>query len=434
MTTYRYPSADLTCPEYGLLGRTLGHSWSKDIHERFGNTGYSYLECEPEHVDALIQTLPWKGLNVTIPYKKQAYQRADTASDVTTQLQAANVLYRKDGLICADNTDVWGFELLLDRLAKRMHTTKESLLTDQPLAILGTGGAAAAVELVLRRYSSRVLCISRTYQPTYDDLYTFPETFALIVNATPVGMYPHLEATPLDFDRLQHLPHAVADLIYNPVRTKFCLDAEIRDIPTEQGLSMLVGQAAKAHELFFSEPIPSDTVDTVIAALQAQRESILFIGMPGSGKTTRARRLAEALKLEHIDTDAEIAQRFNLTPAELITTYGEKYFRMLEHEVVADICSTSRARVISCGGGVVVHPANQLFLKAQSHVIYLKRDPQELITKNRPLSQTVGREALYAARKALYESWADEIFEATHDISEDVNNLLRSTYDRLRHH
>lgn len=414
---------------YGLLGRTLGHSFSPQIHTLLGSAPYALYELEPDEFDTFVQQEPWVGLNVTIPYKLDALRLADAASDQARAAGAANTLVRRlDGTIYADNTDVSGFATMLAHFCQRqLGTSATDLLGGQEVLVLGTGGASRAVVVALEELGAVAARISRTGNDTYATLASKHPHARLIVNTTPVGMYPNVGASPLTDEQLASLGElqGVLDIIYNPARTTLCQLAEAQGLPYATGLEMLVAQAQRSSELFTgtSADNPSELIGSISATLAHKTQNVALIGMPGSGKTTCGRRLARALKRPFVDIDDALTTTLGMKPAEFLQRYGEEAFRDAETSELANYSKES-GLVIACGGGVVVRPENYQLLHHNSHIVMLDRPLDELSSEGRPLSAAHGVEALAAQRMEHYRSWADTILACTGSAAGDADAII----------
>lgn len=410
---------------YGLLGRTLGHSWSPQIHSRLGSVPYTLREVEPDDVEAFVRSGDWHGLNVTIPYKQRAYELADAHSPQAQRLGVANTLVRRpDGTIYADNTDVCGFGWMLDRFCRRVWGEGLSALAGQPVIVLGSGGASQAVQATLAEAGAHTSIISRAGDDNYENLVELHADAVLLVNTTPVGMYPRCPASPLtdgDFAALSCL-RGVVDVVYNPLRTGICLQAERRGIPYESGLGMLVAQARFSSEEFLGCNHDDSLVEEIEGALRAQVANVSLIGMPGVGKTSTAAALARLLGRPFIDIDDAFRLAEGMSAASFITDRGEAAFRDAETRVLASYASRS-GLVIACGGGVVVRPENYDLLHQNGAIVMLDRTLDGLSVSGRPLSQANGVERLAKERMPLYRSWADVIITCTGTPSGDARAI-----------
>ena len=408
---------DLDAAPFGLVGRTLGHSWSRQIHERLGSAPYALHELEPDEVAPFVRGGAWRGLNVTIPYKRRAAELADERSPRVERLGAANTLVRReDGSILAENTDVLGFFWMLARFCRReLGSSVNEALGSRKALVLGSGGASQAVRLALEEYAGMdVVTVSRSGTETYEGLARRHADAALVVNTTPVGMFPNCPASPLDEETLSALTGLVAvlDVVYNPRRTGLLLSAERLGLPAESGLAMLVAQALYASELFQGRDLDDSLVAEVEGQIRAQTENVVLIGMPGAGKSSCGRALARLLGRPFVDVDEAIALECGRTAAQIIREDGEEAFRAVETEVTGRYAARS-GLVLACGGGVVTRAENRDLIRQNARVVFLDRPIAELSDDGRPMSQAKGVERLAAERMDAYRSWADVTLPCT---------------------
>lgn len=381
----------------GLLGGALGHSYSPRIHALLGAYDYTLFARRPEELEDFLLRGDFTGLNVTIPYKKAVLPYCAALSAQAQRLGAVNTLVRRqDGSLYGMNTDYFGFASALDRSGFRAEGKK--------CLVLGSGGASATVSAVLRDARAQVVVVSRTGADNYSNLSRHADA-ALLVNATPVGMYPNVDASPVDLALLPRL-ELVLDLIYNPARTRLLLDAQSRGIRAMNGLWMLVAQAKQSAEAFLGEPIPDDRIARVYRTIKAESENIILIGMPGCGKSTVARRLAAMTGREAVDVDCEIEAAARMSIPALFALEGEAGFRERETQLLAQLGKRS-GQILATGGGCVTREENYPLLHRNGTIFCLRRDLGKLPSEGRPLSQRTTPEALYAARKPLYERFAD---------------------------
>ena len=387
-----------THKRYGLLGRTLGHSFSPRIHQLLGGYDYRLFEKEPEELEAFLTAGDFAGLNVTIPYKRSVIPFCQELTDQARRIGSVNTIVRRpDGTLLGHNTDYEGF-LYMVRSAGVGPAGKKAL-------VLGSGGASLTVRTALADLgAAEVVVISRTGPDNYQNLDRHRDA-RLIVNATPVGMYPDTESCLLDLDQFPAC-EAVLDLIYNPARTQLLLEGEKRGMVVANGLGMLVAQARGSAQLFLGRDIPDGRVAEITRRLEGETRNILLIGMPGCGKSTVGRALARTLGRPLADLDEEIAARAGMSIPEIFAGQGEEAFRRLEHQVLLDAARKS-GTVIACGGGIVTRPENLDPMRRNSAVVFLRRDLKLLPSAGRPLSQRDGPEKLYRQRKPLYEKTAD---------------------------
>ena len=401
---------------FGLLGRSLGHSWSAHIHRQLGSFPYSLIELEPEDIEGFVRNAPWRGLNVTIPFKRNAADLADEKSARVERLGVANTLVRRDdGTIFAENTDVLGFAWQLATFCRRhLDADAEEVLSGRKALVLGSGGASQAVQAALAEAGASVQVISRGSDDDYSSITQRHADAVLLVNTTPVGMFPNCPGTPLPQGTLEGLGSliGVIEVIYNPCRTQLLMDAEALGIPCEGGLRMLVAQARRSAELFLGSDIEDELVEKIVCDLANQMTNIALIGMPGVGKTGSGRRLARLLGRPFVDIDDAFSIEVGMSPAAYITTFGETAFREIETKVLADNAKRS-GLVIACGGGVVTVPQNYALLHQNSTIVMLERPLEDLTVARRPLSQQHGIEALAKVRMPLYRAWADHTLTCT---------------------
>ena len=390
--------------EYGLIGAKLGHSYSPAIHARLGDYDYRLYEMSAEGFVRLMEARSFKGLNVTMPYKVLAYEHCDALSDAARAVGCVNTLVvREDGSLYGHNTDIGGFIALARRAGVTMAGRK--------CAVLGSGGASLTAQTACKWLGAReTVVVSRKGPVDYAALYRDHADVEVLINATPVGMFPGNGVSPVDIARLPALT-GVLDVIYNPDKTALVLDAEARGIPCAGGLYMLVGQAREAAELFMGKAIPESETDRIYGLLRAEILNLLLVGMPGSGKSGIGRRVAEAMGRPFVDCDAEIVRRAGMSIPEIFAAQGEGGFRELESQVVADVCK-QKSTVIALGGGAVLRKENVRAMRQNGVVVMLERDLGALSMDGRPLSKS--REALkamWAAREPLYRAAADAVVD-----------------------
>lgn len=398
----------------GLLGEKLGHSYSPQIHRRLGEYSYSLFEKSSDELREFLENGDFTGLNVTIPYKKAVIAHCHELSAVAQKLGAVNTIVRKpDGKLIGHNTDYFGFASMLRRSGLSPKGKR--------VLVLGTGGASATVQAVLREMGANVAVISRTGKYNYDYMYRYLST-AIIVNATPVGMYPNNGETLVDLDRFPRL-EGVLDLVYNPARTQLIMDAQKRNLVAENGLWMLVAQAKESAEWFLGQTIDDSLIEPIYRELSNQMENLVLIGMPGCGKSTVGKLLAHLLNRPFYDADAEIEKYAGISIPEIFSQKGEQEFRKIETAVLRELCKQSSA-VIATGGGCVTRPENYPILRQNSHIIWLQRNLYSLATDGRPLSQSHTVFDLYESRKELYFQFSDYSIQNDSDPETTVSKII----------
>lgn len=401
----------------GLLGRKLGHSYSPQIHAQLGDYDYLLYEKEPEQLRSFLETGDFTGLNVTIPYKKEVIPYLDTLSDRARQLGAVNTIVRRGGRLIGHNTDYFGFETMLTHSGISVRGKKA--------LVCGSGGASNTAVAVLREQGAEVIVISRSGPDNYGNLDRHADA-ALIVNATPVGMYPNVAGAAIENLSIFPKLEGVLDLIYNPARTKILLEAEKRGLKTENGLKMLVAQAKESAEWFTNAKIDNKVIEAIYRSLRVQMENVILIGMPGCGKTTIGQLLSKRLGKKFLDADTVLEEKAGRPITQIIPQEGEAFFRRLESEVLEDLGKQS-GLVIATGGGCVTIPANYEALHRNGTIVWLKRDLNALPTDGRPLSMAGHLEEMYAKRKPLYEMFADLTVENSGTPEETAEEIVRLT-------
>ena len=401
----------------GLIGNPLGHSWSPEIHALLGDYEYRLMPMEEEAVGPFLASGDFDALNVTIPYKKTVMPFLDSISDEARRIGSVNTVVRDgSGRLHGYNTDYAGFSYMLDRAGIALGGRK--------VVILGSGGASVTARCVAGdRGAAEIVVISRSGEDNYTNLDRHRDADVLI-NTTPVGMFPKNGVSPVSLDCFPGLS-AVVDMIYNPERTALILDAEEHGIPCTSGLPMLVAQAVRASELFTGESIPEERVEEVIRAVQRSRRSIVLIGMPGCGKSTLGKKLAARLRRPFADLDAEIVRSAGKTIPDIFREDGEARFRELETEALRELTKQS-GLVLATGGGAVIRAENRRLFRENGTALLLLRPLDELARGGRPLSQTHTPEELWEARREFYLSAADVTVESAPDPEDTLRRALEA--------
>jgi len=391
--------------EYGLIGERLGHSYSPPIHRVFWDYDYQLYPMPREELIRVLKERKFQGLNITIPYKKDVLPYCDEISPVVEKVGSANTLYFRDGKLCADNTDLPGFLFMLEKGGISLQGKK--------VIILGSGGTSLTAQAACREEKAQeYIVVSRSGPVNYDALYHQHTDGEVIINTTPVGMYPGNLESPVDLAAFPRLS-GVADVIYNPARTALILDARERKIPCIDGLWMLVAQAWHAAKQFIGRDIPEEKIQEAYQTVRRDCLNLVLIGMPGSGKTTLGKLAAEKLGKRFIDLDAEIEKEYGPIP-EIFEKQGENAFRELESAVCAKFGKES-GLVIASGGGAILRRENVRALSQNGMMCWLQRPLEALGTQGRPLSQggLSALETMWQMRRPLYQACADFIVENT---------------------
>lgn len=399
----------------GLLGAKLAHSYSPEIHAHLGDYTYLLHEKNPEEIGDFLKNRDFTGLNVTVPYKKTVIPYCSALSPAAEKLGAVNTIIRKpDGTLWGHNTDYFGFEAMLKRSGVSVAGKK--------VLVLGSGGASNTAIAVLKHKCAHVVVISRTGENNYENLLLHRDA-AVIVNTTPVGMYPNNGATPLSLDIFPNL-EGVLDLIYNPARTQLLIDAEQQGLVTLNGLYMLVAQAKESAEYFTDQTFDDSIIDSIHNSLRRQMENIALIGMPGCGKSTVGAILAQKTGHKFVDADAEIEKKAGCSIPQIFATQGEVTFRALETHVLEELGKSS-GLIIATGGGCVTQERNYSLLHQNAKIFCIHRELHSLATDGRPLSQNGQLEKLYAVRKPMYDQFADHHIDNSGSPEAAATEILR---------
>ena len=394
----------------GLLGQKLGHSYSPAIHALLGDYEYRLFDVESDHLGDFLRSGDWDGINVTMPYKQDVLPYLDELTEVAQKLGAVNTIVRRDGKLIGHNTDHFGFHCMIKQCGLSP--------VEKKCLVLGSGGASQVVQAVLRDYGAKTVVISRSGEDNYKNLSRHADA-AILINTTPVGMYPKTGITPVDLDLFPHL-ESVLDVVYNPARTKLLQDAKKRGIIAMNGLWMLVAQAKCAAEWFTNAPIAEDKIAQIHFILKERTENIILIGMPGCGKSTVGRLLAEQMGRQFADTDCLIEKMAHKSIPQIFAEDGEEVFRNLETKVLESIGKES-GLVIATGGGCVTQYRNYPLLHQNGTIYWLQRDVEKLAICGRPLSRDL--EDMYRVRKELYETFADHVIDNNAACIDTVNQI-----------
>jgi len=385
--------------KFYLIGEHLSHSFSPQIHAMLGNPDYTLKELAPDKVGEFVKHGDYVGMNVTIPYKQVVIPYLDALTPAAEKLGAVNTVTRRaDGTLLGDNTDYFGFSYAL--------SSAGIALCGKRILILGSGGASKTAVAVARDAdAAEVVIVSRTGEVNYQNVYDLHGDAEVIINCTPVGMYPKSGTSPVDLTQFSHLC-GVADMIYNPARTAFLAQAEQLGLPHTNGLSMLVAQAAAGHERFTGAPVDTAQIDKIVRSFAAESANIVLIGMPGCGKSTIGASLANLTGKKFVDTDALIVQKAGKSIPGIFADDGENAFRAIEHQVICEV-GAAHGQIIATGGGVVTREENLYPLRQNASVVWLTRPLQDLPTNGRPLSQANKLADMYRIREPLYRAFAD---------------------------
>ena len=407
--------------EYGLIGEKLGHSFSREIHQRLGGYDYRLQELTPAQLPAFLEKRDFRGVNVTIPYKQTVIPLLDEVDPKAAAIGAVNTIVNRRGRLYGYNTDYDG----MAALARHAGLT----LKNKNVLILGTGGTSrTAMTVAADLGAAEIRRVSRTGRGgaiTYEQAADLP--VQVLINTTPCGMYPGCDGQPMDLSRFGWL-EGVLDAVYNPLRTRLVLQARDNGARGQGGLYMLVAQAAAACRLFLDRPLPDGALDSVYRAIHGQKQNIVLTGMPGSGKSTVGRVLARQLDRELVDTDTEIIRVAKKPIPEIFAQRGERGFRDLESQVIQEV-SRRTGLVIATGGGAILREENVRRLRQNGRIYFLDRPAEDIQpTDDRPLARDM--EAVrqrYAERYPRYTSTADAAVPVRGS-AEDVAAAIREEF------
>lgn len=397
----------------GLLGGKLGHSYSPQIHGYLADYPYTLFEKVPEELEDFLRCGDFTGLNVTIPYKKAVIPFCKELSPRAKRLGAVNTIVRQaDGSLIGHNTDYFGFTSMVEKSGLQVCGKK--------VLVLGSGGASATAVAVLQELGAHVVVISRSGENNYDNLSIHGDA-AVVVNATPVGMYPNVGTSPVNLDMFPAL-EGVLDVVYNPARTQLLLDAQAKGLIAMNGLWMLVAQAKESAEWFTGKKIDNAKIEKIHHILRCQMENTVLIGMPGCGKSTVGKLLAERSGKTFVDADAVIEEQAGMPIPEIFASSGEEGFRAWETKVLSQLGKQSRL-IIATGGGCVTREENYSLLHQNGTIYWLQRDIDNLPTEGRPLSKAGKLQQMYAVRMPMYQRFTDYEID-NNGSAEDTANAI----------
>lgn len=401
--------------KFSLIGRTLKHSYSKIIHARLGDYPYDLVELEPNDVERFVKSKEYKGFNVTIPYKSVVMEYLDEIDPMAKKIGAVNTVVNENGRLKGYNTDFYGMTFMIDNAGIE--------ICGKVVMILGSGGTSkTATALCESKGAKEIVTVSRSGVVNYENCKERKDV-QVIINTTPVGMFPDNYSCPVDIDDYPLL-EGVVDVVYNPSKTLLCYNAGVKGIKNVNGFYMLVAQAKYACDRFLGKVKDDDVIDKVYDELSTKKRNVVLIGMPGSGKSTVGKELAKLLDREFIDTDKEIEKQAGTDIPTIFKEHGEEYFRELESKVIKEVGSLTE-KVIATGGGVVKNIKNLYPLKSNGKLFFLKRELESLATGGRPLSKDVQTvKKLYEERKDMYEKFLDVTISNDGELCKTVKEIM----------
>ena len=409
---------------YGLLGKKLGHSFSKDIHNTLGEYSYDLIEVEESNLSEFIKRKEFSGLNVTIPYKEAVIPLLDEIDDAAKAIGAVNTIVNRGGRLFGYNTDFYGMERLIAHLKINVK--------NKVVAILGSGGTSKTAYAVANHLGAKeVFKVSRIESADaigYDRLYDRADEVDIIINTTPLGMFPDTNGCPVDVARFSNLSGAI-DAVYNPLRTKLVIKAQKRGIRSEGGLYMLVAQAVRASEIFIDTKYDEKITDKIYRKILREKENVVLIGMPASGKSTIGRILEKKLGKKGFDSDKIIEKNAKKSIPDIFREDGEAVFRDMEAEVISKL-SDECGIIISTGGGSILRGENVDNLKKNGRLYFIDRPLSQLIpTVNRPLASTAEDiEKRFNERYGIYSAVADVRIDANGSAPMAADKIIKDLY------
>ena len=405
---------------YGLIGEKLGHSFSKDIHERIADYTFDLIPLSKEEFKTFMEKKEFTALNVTIPYKKDVIPYLDEMDEHAKAIGAVNTIVNRDGKLKGYNTDFTGFLYMVKKHNVHMEGKK--------VLIIGNGGASAAIQAVVQHESAGSMVIVDVVPGngaiSYDEMFSSHLDAEIIINTSPIGMYPRIGNAPIDISMF-HKCEAVLDVIYNPILTRLCFEAQEMDIKRVNGLEMLIAQAKQSVEFFLDKSIDDQIIDDIYQDMLRERCNIVLIGMPSAGKTTIGKMLENRMQKEFIDLDDIIIEKAGKSIPEIFEESGEAGFRAIETEAALEVSKLNN-KIIATGGGTIKHKVNMDYLRQNGITIFIDRDVDKLISSdpNRPLSKsTDALEKMHAERLPLYQKYAAYVAVNNSDIESTVTEI-----------
>lgn len=442
----------MTNEKYGLIGKTLVHSYSKEIHEALGRYQYQLFSLAEDEMPDFINARDFRGLNVTIPYKKDVIPLCDEVTDLARGIGAVNTLFWKnasgtgasesisqeDKILVGHNTDYEGFLYAASRAGIEFE--------GKGVLILGTGGTSLMSRRAAADQNAAKIYIASRHPETdppsgseiqdagilstvsYDQLPEIADSIDVIVNTTPVGTFPNNMQQVI---RLKDFPgcQAVIDVIYNPFKTALLLEAEKLGLKYTNGLPMLVAQATAAAGYFLGTPGAFQKENQrIIKSMKQQMGNIVLIGMPGTGKSLIGKFLAELTGKTLQDTDAKIEEEAKMTIPEIFEKEGEAGFRDRESAICKNL-GKERNLIIATGGGAILRPENVDALRQNGTLVHIIRSIDKLPTRGRPLSKNIETlKKMEAQRMPLYKAAADITFRNNYTCSRKKLRQRVNTY------
>lgn len=413
---------------YGLIGEKLGHSFSKDIHERIADYTFDLIPLSKEEFKTFMEKKEFTALNVTIPYKKDVIPYLDEMDEHAKAIGAVNTIVNENGRLKGYNTDFTGFLYMVKKHNVHMEGKK--------VLIIGNGGASAAIQAVVQHEQAGSMVIVDVVPGngaiSYDEMFSSHLDAEIIINTSPIGMYPRIGNAPIDISMF-HKCEAVMDVIYNPILTRLCFEAQEMDIKRVNGLEMLIAQAKQSVEFFLDKSVDDQIIDDIYQDMLRERCNIVLIGMPSAGKTTIGKMLEDRMQKEFIDLDDVIIEKAGKSIPEIFEESGEAGFRAIETEAAIEVSKLNN-KIIATGGGTIKHKVNMDYLRQNGITIFIDRDVDKLISSdpNRPLSKSSDALAkMHAERLPLYQKYAAYVAVNNSDIESTVTEIVEAYHSIL---
>ena len=413
---------------YGLIGEKLGHSFSKDIHERIADYTFDLIPLSKEEFKEFMEKKEFAAINVTIPYKKDVIPYLDEMDEHAKAIGAVNTIVNQNGKLKGYNTDFTGFLYMVKKHNVHMEGKK--------VLIIGNGGASAAIQAVVRHEKAGKMVIVDVVTGngaiSYDEMFSSHLDAEIIINTSPIGMYPRIGNAPIDISMF-HKCEAVMDVIYNPILTRLCFEAQEMDIKRVNGLEMLIAQAKQSVEFFLDKQIDDQIIDDIYQDMLKERCNIVLISMPSAGKTTIGKMLEDRMQKEFIDLDDVIIEKAGKSIPEIFEESGEAGFRAIETEAAIEVSKLNN-KIIATGGGTIKHKVNMDYLRQNGITIFIDRDVDKLISSdpNRPLSKSSDAlQKMHAERLPLYQKYAAYVAVNNSDIESTVKEIEEAYHSIL---
>lgn len=402
----------------GLVGAKLGHSFSKMIHEQLYDCDYQLFEKDEESLKKMLIDKDFDAINVTIPYKQLVMDYCDEIDEKAKAIHAVNAIVKKDGKLYATNTDFDGLKKLIQDAGIQIE--------GKICCILGTGGTSNTAKAVLKDMKAKQIYIAGRNKPqpiiSYQELEQYQD-IQVFIQTTSVGMYPNNDEQIVDLAKFKKL-EAVVDVVYNPLQTKICQQAESLGLKYVNGLKMLIVQAKVAAEFFLNQKIDDKKIEVIYQQILKQQRNIVLIGMPASGKSTIGKLLSEKSGRRLVELDEEIEKAMKMTIPEIFADFGEAKFREVESEITKKYAKETNL-IISCGGGIVLKEENMKALKQNGLIIELLRT-NYIVGNNRPLNSSIEKiKEMEKIRRPLYDRYQDVQIDNQQDIEITMKQLER---------